>query len=106
MSDLRDAFEDRLRALDGITVERWKEGYHLIVVNYHGKEIAHFQARDVLDIRLTPKFIKEQGLSRAPCKEHHPKRSKNSRWICVPFKTEADLDVLMQLVDYACDVRD
>lgn len=105
MSDLRDAFEDRLRAVEGITVERWKEGYPLIGVNFHGKEIGHFHGRDVLDIRLTPKFIKEKELSRAACEKHHPKRSKNSRWICVPFKTEADVDALMQLVTHACDVR-
>lgn len=105
MDDLRDDIEHRLSNLPDITVAPWKEGHHLVCVTYKGKEIAHFQARDVLDIRLTPKFITEQGLSRATDAQHHSERSPKSRWICVPFKTRTDVDRVMQLLDYACEVR-
>lgn len=102
---MREVLEERLKARDDITVGPWKEGHHLICVNFQGKEIAHFQAEDVLDIRLTSKFIKEKALSRAQCALHHPDRSENSRWICVPFKTKTDIENIMELVDYACEVR-
>ena len=101
---LREVLEKRLAAMPEVTVEPWRDTA-LICVNFRGKEVAHFQADRVVDIRLTPKIIKAEGLGRALCAKHHPKRSANSRWVCVGFETDAEVDRVYRLIEDACTQR-
>lgn len=68
------------------------------------KEFAHFHEVNILDIRLSPKIIREEHLSRSVSEQIHPNRSRNSRWICLAFHTRPDIDRLMHLVGRVCDV--
>lgn len=101
MSALKSELERRLTSLDDVTLGYWKDSA-LLCVHYRGKEFAHFHGEDTLDIRLTTKFIRSEGLTRAASARLHPNRSANSRWICVEFKTQDDLDVMMRLAQVAC----
>ena len=100
----RALLEERLRALEGVTVEPWKDG-KLICVNYHGKEVGHFHGQDVLDLRLSAKTIREEGLTREVSQEIHPDRALNSRWIGVRLADAADIDAVVRLVKRACALR-
>lgn len=103
--DSRADLEARLRGLEGVTVAPWKEGHPLICVTYGGKEVGHFHGADVIDLRLSPKIIRAEGLTRDVTQEIHPDRSPNSRWIGVRFASQDDVDRVLRLVQRACEVR-
>ena len=102
--DSRQRLEDQLLALEGVTVAPWKDG-QLICVTYRGKEVGHFHGQDVLDLRLLPKIIREEGLTRDVSKEIHPDRTLTSRWIGVRFGTAAEVEQVLRLARRACDIR-
>lgn len=101
----RADLEERLRALEGVTVAPWKEGHHLICVTFHGKEVGHFHGQDVIDLRLSPKVIRDEGLTRAVSQEIHPDRTLNSRWIGLRFSNPSDVAHVLRLVQRACALR-
>ncbi|MEM6304734.1 MAG: luciferase family protein [Pseudomonadota bacterium] len=103
---MRQNLEARLKALTDITIAPWKDS-DLVCVNFKGREVAHFQTEDetVLDIRLSPKIIAEERLDRTVSAQFHPKRSKNSRWICVRCCAAPDIDKIVHLVERACAER-
>ncbi len=98
---VREQLEQALRALDGVEIGPYKDTA-LICVNFNTREIAHFQAEAVLDLRLTPKIIKREALPLATTAHHHPKRSKNSRWICLKVPDDVDVETLVRLTREAC----
>lgn len=102
MSSPRNKLEHRLSKMSDIAVRPWKDT-ELICVFYRGKEFAHFHGDAVLDIRLSPKIIRDERLSREVSERIHPNRSKNSRWICVEVESDADIEKLVQLVGRACE---
>lgn len=98
------SFEDftkLISALPDVTVAKWKDT-ELLCIFYKDKDFAHFHGQTILDIRLTPKIIKEEGLSRAISAQIHPKRSANSRWIGIPVESETDQALAMALIERAC----
>ncbi|MBO9450486.1 DUF5519 family protein [Tropicibacter sp. R16_0] len=101
MTPLRRALEQQLAQIPGLTIDRWKDT-DLICLNYHGKEVAHFHGDEILDLRLSPKIIRQESLSREVSARIHPKRSQNSRWIGVEFKDEAEVQQVARLVQLAC----
>ena len=101
-SDLRQALERRLETLPKVTLDRWKDT-DLVCLFFDGKQFAHFHGETILDLRLTPKIIRDAQLSRAVSARIHPNRSQNSRWIGIEFKSDADIDKLIDLVRKACD---
>jgi len=100
MHELRTLLETRLLAKPGITIDTWKDT-DLVCVFFRSKDVAHFQSETVLDIRLTPKIIRDENLDRSVSAQFHPNRSQNSRWICIAFTNEAEVDRLLTLVDHA-----
>ena len=102
VSDVRREFERRLQEMPKVSLDTWKDT-ELVCVFFGGKEFAHFHGDNILDLRLTPKVIREEGLSRTISAQVHPNRSENSRWICIEFNNAADIDVLLHLVGRACD---
>ena len=102
MTELRQDVERRLLDLPDVTLGRWKDT-DLICVFYRGKEFAHFHGDSILDLRLSTKIIRDEQLTRAVSARIHPKRSQNSRWIGIEFRTSADIDRLLHLVVRACD---
>ena len=101
---MRATLETRLKALPDVTVAPWKDT-DLVSVAHKGKEVGHFHGDDVIDLRLSPKVIRDEGLSRDISAAIHPDRPKTSRWIGVRFRTEADVTQIVRLVKLACDLR-
>ena len=67
------ALVKRIEKLPNFNVAYWKDT-NLLCVFHNGKEIAHFQNESEIDIRLTPKIIKQRGLD-ATRKHNQPSRS-------------------------------
>ena len=95
--NLRNQFEESLKKLPGVSVDLWKDS-DLMCVFYHGKDFAHFHDHEEIDIRLSQKFIKKEGLTPLQDSPYHPKRSKKSRWMQMRFKNEKDVDDLLNLI--------
>ena len=98
----------KLETLPDITLEQWKDT-ELIGVLYKGKEVAHFQTGEEneleLDIRLTPKLIKEEKLTVPENSKSHPTRSKNSRWIVQSFASTNDFEKIIRLIGLASELH-
>lgn len=101
MPDLRDELEQALLHLPDIEIRPFKSS-DLICLFYKGKEFAHFHGRHVLDLRLTPAIIRQEGLPRVLAETDHPDRSANSRWIEVAFQSKEDVANVVHLVKRAC----
>lgn len=99
--DIKETLVKRLSEQPDLEVALWKDT-DLSCVFYKGKELAHFHGDDVLDIRLSPKIIREEGLPRAVSADIHPNRSQNSRWIGVQFGNTDDIERVLKLVERAC----
>jgi len=97
MTTLRDKLINRLEELSNVTTALWKDT-DLLCVHFQGKEIAHFQGEREIDIRLTPKIIRQKGLLPPENSSSHPDRSKNSRWLVQSIEHEEDFG---QIVNYA-----
>lgn len=97
MKVARQRLEAALLEIAEVSIRPYRDT-DLICVLYRDREFAHFHGEDVLDIRLTPKIIRDYGMSREITKRFHPNRSPNSRWICLAIRTE---DQLVQLKDLA-----
>ena len=100
-TELRAEFERRVLQLPDVSVGLWKDA-DLVCIFYGENELAHFHGETVLDLRLSPKIIREEKLSRLVSTRIHPQRSQNSRWIGVELETWDDIDVLVQLVRRGC----
>ncbi|MEM1163439.1 MAG: luciferase family protein [Pseudomonadota bacterium] len=98
---MKALLKERLEAIDDVHVATWKDT-ELLCVFYRGRDFAHFHGDDILDIRLSPKIIREAQLTRSVSARIHPNRSRNSRWIGIEFKTEEEVDRLIGLVRRAC----
>jgi Family of unknown function (DUF5519) len=101
MCELRKALIEEFIAI-GITEKLWPDrddGFSSLL--YKNKDFAHFHNDNELDLRLTAKIIKAQGVLRPNNSSYHPDRSNNSPWIEVRFTTPADLPEVIRLVKLA-----
>lgn len=96
--NLRNRFENALRKLPEIKVDLWKDS-NLMCVFYRGKEFAHFHDHEEIDIRLSQKFIKIEGLTPLQNSPYHIKRSKKSRWMQMRFRSGEDVEGLVSLIE-------
>ena len=62
MSGLPKELTQKLNSIPDVNVNLWKDS-DLLCVFYKGKEVAHFQGNNELDIRLTRAVMKREGLS-------------------------------------------
>ena len=100
MSGLRKELTQKLNSIPDVNVNLWKDS-DLLCVFYKGKEVAHFQGNNELDIRLTRAVIKREGLSPPKNTTSHLGRSKNSTWIVQGFRRSAHVDEMVRLVRIA-----
>ncbi len=100
---LRDELIKRIEELPNLKVALWKNTDLLCVLN-KDKEIAHFQSETELDIRLTPKIIKQKGLQIPENSSSHLDRSKNSRWIVQSFEQKESFEDVLQLIKIAAEL--
>ncbi|MGJ8654918.1 MAG: luciferase family protein [Akkermansiaceae bacterium] len=101
---LRERFEEGLGELADVDVGLWKDT-DLMCVFYRGKEFAHFHDHEEIDVRLSQKFIKQEGIRPLVDSPYHLKRSKNSRWVQMRFQTVEEVDDLVVLIQRLIDVE-
>lgn len=70
---------------------------------FKGKEFAHFHNDHEIDLRLTAKVIKAQGLAHPPRSSFHPKRGGSSQWIEVRFYSPEEVAEVVRLVRLATE---
>lgn len=68
---------------------------------YKNKEIAHFHDDHEIDVRLTKKIIKKEGLNHPSNSKIHRHRSPSSEWIEIRFKKPADVAEVVRLFKLA-----
>ena len=105
MAALRKKLIEKLEEIPGVEVRLWKPDYHLMVVNFKTKEVAHFHGNNEIDIRLSTEFIKTEGLKHAENRIGHPDRKAGSRWLIARFTRETHLPGIERLVKAAIDLR-
>jgi hypothetical protein len=70
---------------------------------FKGKEIAHFHNDNEIDIRLTKKVIRREGLNHHSDSKIHRHRSPSSEWIEIRFKKSQDVDEVVRLFKMALE---
>lgn len=70
---------------------------------YKNKEIAHFHNNNEIDIRLTKKVIKGQGLSQPTDSKFHHHRGPSSEWIELRFRSQGQVDEVVRLFKLALE---
>lgn len=100
MSDLKSALIKDLRMIDGLE-DRPSPVSGGSALFYHGKEFAHFHNDNELDLRLTARVIKAEGLLHPSGSIFHPVRSGKSPWIEVRFHNAMELLEVTRLVQLA-----
>ena len=81
MSVLRKKLIQKLEKISDLEVRLWKPDSDFMVIDFKGKEVAHFHGDNELDIRLSKLVIKREGLVARPDCTGHPSRSKGSCWM-------------------------
>jgi len=105
MAELRRKLIKSLEELPGIEVHLWKPDSDFMVIDYKGKEVAHFHGYNELDIRLSKEVIKREGLTHAPNRIGHLTRKNGGRWLIVRFTRESHLAKMERLIKMAIELR-
>jgi len=105
MAELRKKLIKRLEGLPGIEVRRWKPDSDFTVIDYKGKEVAHFHGNNELDIRLSKETVKQEGLTNAPNRIGHLNRKSGGRWLIARFTRESRLAEMERLIKIAIKLR-
>jgi hypothetical protein len=100
MSNLKTKLIDELRKIDGVE-DRPSPVAGGTALFYHGKEFAHFDNENELDLRLTKKVIKRLGMTHPTDSKRHPNRSPNFPWIVIRFNDPGDIENISRLVKLA-----
>lgn len=95
----RDRVMAVLGAIDGVEVSPSMFGTD-DAIWCNGKEIAHFDADDVVDVRLTKAVIREMR-AELRSDERVTLRKRASDWIEVRMSTTNDVDAVVALVERA-----
>ena len=105
MARLRKILIAEVEKIPGVDVHLWRPDRDFMVIDYNGKEVAHFHGNNELDIRLSPEFVKREGLTQAPDRIGHPNRKNGGTWLVVRFTREHHLAEILRLVKVAIKLR-
>ena len=105
MAKLRKMLVQELERIPGIDIHLWRPDRDFVVIDYKGKEVAHFHGINELDIRLSPEFVKREGLVHASNRVGHPNRKNGGTWLIVRFTRESHLSEMIRLVKIAIKLR-
>lgn len=100
MTRLRQELVKRLEKIPGLE-DRPSKVAGGSAIFFRGKEIAHFHHDNEIDVRLTKKVIKAEGLSHHEDSQFHRHRSPNSEWIELRFSKTAHLGEVVRLFKLA-----
>lgn len=70
---------------------------------YHGKEVAHFHNDNEIDVRLTNKVIRREGLTHPSDSKIHHHRGPGSQWIEIRFRKSEHVDEVVRLFKLALE---
>jgi hypothetical protein len=101
--DVQRLIRDRLAEIDDLGEGDSRYG-HTLAFWANGKEIAHFEAASVIDIRLTRAVIRDLRAS-FKTDDRVLLRPSGADWITVHFRTAADVDFVVGLVRRAADAH-
>lgn len=100
MAKLKSELLTRLEKIAGLEHKPSKVAGGTAVF-YKGKEIAHFHHNNEIDVRLTKKVIKTEGLTHPEGSKFHHHRSPSSEWIELRFRRQEHLDEVVRLFKLA-----
>ena len=100
MSRLKQELVKRLEKIPGLE-DRPSKVAGGSAIFYRGKEIAHFHHDNEIEVRLTKKVIKAEGLSHHEDSEFHRHRSPSSEWIQLRFTKAQHLNEVVRLFKLA-----
>ena len=103
MTTSRRALKDQLASIDGVTVSESMFG-HGDAYWVNGKEVAHFEAEAVIEVRLTKAVISAR---RAALKDDArvELRRSGADWITVRFRSDDDAAFVVELLTIAADAH-
>lgn len=97
---LRADLIKRLQKIPGV-VSRKSKFADIGAIFFKEKEIAHFHHDHEIDVRLTKKVIRKEGLNHPTGSKLHKHRSPTSEWIEIRFKKPADVTEVVRLFKLA-----
>jgi len=100
MSKLKAELVKKLEKIPGL-VNRQSKFAPIDAVFYKDKEIAHFHHDHEIDVRLTKKVIRSEGLNHPKGSKLHKHRSPSSEWIEIRYKKPADVTEVVRLFKLA-----
>lgn len=106
MAELRKKLIKELEKNTDIDVHLWKPDSDFTVIDYKGKEVAHFHGNNELDVRLSREIVKRDGLTHAPDRVGHLSRKNGGRWLIIRFTRESHLAEMMRLIKMAIELRE
>lgn len=102
MSKLRSELIKKLERIPGLE-DRPSKVAGGSAIFFREKEIAHFHHDYEIDVRLTKKVIRREGLSHPSDSKIHKHRSPSSEWIEIRFKKSKDIDEVVRLFKMAME---
>lgn len=103
MKTLRQKLTNELRNLPGMEEKIWPDHPGFTSFNYKGKEVAHFDSNNEIDVRLTKHLIKRERLTHPNSTRHPDGNRKQPNWIVLPFRRENELKEIVRLVKLAME---
>lgn len=100
MPKLRKELIQKLELIPGLE-ERPSRVAGGSAIFYKDKEIAHFHHDNEIDVRLTKKIIRSEGLNHPEGSKIHKHRSPSSEWIEIRFHKTKDVDEAVRLFKLA-----
>lgn len=103
MASLRNTLSNELEKIPGLEMTVL-QGKHagFTFFSYKGKELAHFDNDNELDVRLTKSVIIQQRLTHPDDSKNHPNRvNSKPHWIVLQFKRVTRINEIVKLVKLA-----
>lgn len=100
MSKLRKSLIKKLEMISGLE-DRPSIVAGGSAIFYNNKEIAHFHHDNEIDVRLTKKVIRQEGLVHPVDSKVHKKRAASSEWYEIRFHSQEEVQEAVRLFKLA-----
>jgi Family of unknown function (DUF5519) len=100
MSDLKKELVKQLERIPGLENRPSKVAGGSAIF-FREKEIAHFHSDNEIDVRLTKKVIRQEGLIHPTDSKVHKNRAKSSEWFEIRFNDNKQVNEAVRLFKLA-----
>ena len=100
MAKLRQQLIKNLESISGLE-DRPSKVAGGSAIFFKNKEIAHFHNNNEIDVRLTKKVIRQEGLSQPSGSNFHHHRGPNCDWIELRFRSQNQVNEVIRLFKLA-----